>query len=79
MATPHGSANKPSLNELEQKAEEQRQRLGRDVANLRQSMRDQLNVRSRLEDGIHAHPGVFYAAAAGTALFAGYTMARRMK
>jgi hypothetical protein len=79
MASPHVSADRLSDYELELRAEEQRQRLGRDVANLRQSMREELNVRGRLEDGIHAEPGIFYAVAAGAALFAGYTFARYIK
>jgi hypothetical protein len=86
MATPHVSVDKPSLDELELRAEEQRLRLGRDVANLRQdvaslrhTVREQLNVRGHLEDGIHAKPGAFYAAAAVVGLLFGITAARVLK
>jgi ElaB/YqjD/DUF883 family membrane-anchored ribosome-binding protein len=86
MATPHVSADTLSLDELELRAEEQRQRLGRDVANLRydvanlrQTVREQMNVRGRLEDGIHAKPGGFYAAAAVVGLIAGLKVAKSLR
>lgn len=64
---------------LERQAELQRLRLGRDVADLRESVREELDVRTRVEQGIHAQPRAFYSAAAGIALFIGYIFARLLK
>ncbi len=68
-----------SVEELERRAEEQRERLTRDVTSLRQDVRRQLDVRRHVEEGVHTKPRTFYAAAAGTAAFAGYVLARTMK
>lgn len=72
------STNAP-VDELEQRAEKQRERLSQDVARLRQDVRRELDVRTRVEDGIHEKPGTFYGTAAGAALFVGYIIARILK
>lgn len=72
------SQNAP-VDELESRAERERERLSRDVARLRQDVRRELDVRSRVEEGIHTKPEAFYGAAAGAALFVGYIFARILK
>ncbi len=72
------SRNAP-VDELERRAAMERERLSRDVAVLREDVRRELDVRGRVEDGIHASPRAFYGAAAGTALVAGYVLARILK
>lgn len=72
------SGNAP-VDELERRAEKQRERLSDDVARLRQNMKRELDVRGRMEDGIHEKPGAFYGAAAGAGLFVGYIFARILK
>lgn len=73
------SSQKMPVDELERRAEEQRRRLSRDVAELRQNMQRELDVRGRVEDGIHAQPARFYGVAAGVALLTGYLFARILK
>lgn len=68
-----------NVDELERRAAEQRERVSRDVAALRREVRRQLDFRGRMEEGIHANPRGYYGAAAGTALFAGYVLARMLK
>lgn len=72
------SQNAP-VSELEQRAAEQRERLSRDLAVLRHDVRRELDVRRRVENGIHTNPRGFYGAAAGAALFTGYVLARILK
>ncbi|MFP5277298.1 MAG: hypothetical protein ACLGPM_09280 [Acidobacteriota bacterium] len=72
------SPNAP-VDELEQRAERERERVSRDMARLRQDMRREMDVRGRVEDGIHQKPGTFYGGAAGAALFVGYIFARILK
>lgn len=67
------------IGDLERRAEEQLQDMGRHVANLRHSVREEFDMRGRVKDGVHAKPGSFYAAAAGGALVAGYILARLLK
>lgn len=69
----------PNVEELERQAEADRERVRRDVAGLRQDVRRQLDVRRRVQDGIHSNPRAYYGAAAGTALFTGYLLARILK
>ncbi|HLI03847.1 MAG TPA: hypothetical protein VKU93_06215 [Terracidiphilus sp.] len=69
----------PDIDELEQRAEEQLRSVGRHVADLRHSVREEFDLRGRVEDGIHARPGTAYAAAAGGALIGGYILARLLK
>lgn len=80
MSSPSAQPNtRPSVDELERRAAEQRERVSRDVAALQQDMRRELDVRGRLEDGIHTNPRGFYGAAAGAAMFTGYVLARILK
>jgi hypothetical protein len=69
----------PDINELERRAEEQLQSVGQHVANLRHRVREEFDLRGRVEDGVHARPGAAYAAAAGAALIGGYILARLLK
>jgi len=68
-----------SVEELERRATEQRERVSRDVAALQQEMRREFDVPARLKDGIHTNPRGFYGAAAGAALFTGYMLARILR
>ncbi len=79
MASKHARAGAPDIGELEQRAEEQLQNVGRHVANLRQSWHEEMDVRNRVKDGVHAKPGAFYGAAAGGAFLTGYFLARILK
>lgn len=76
MATGSAAVN---VSELEEQAAEERKRMSRDLSDLRQSVRRTLDARGRVKDGIHANPRGFYGTAAGTALFAGYVLARILK
>jgi hypothetical protein len=68
-----------SVDELENRAARERERINRDVAELRQGVRRELDIRGRIEDSIQARPAAAYGAAAGAALFAGYATARMLK
>ena len=67
------------VDELERRAEEQRERVSRDVAALQKEVRRELDVRTRLKHGIHTSPRGFYSSVAGAALFTGYVLARFLK
>ncbi len=69
----------PDINELERRAEEQLRSVGQHVDNLRHSIREEFDLRGRMEDGVHARPGTAYAAAAGGAFVGGYILARLLK
>jgi ElaB/YqjD/DUF883 family membrane-anchored ribosome-binding protein len=73
------SSQQIPVDELERRADQQRQRVSRDVAELRHNMQRELDVRGRVGDSIHAQPGRFYGIAAGVALFIGYLFARILK
>lgn len=79
MARLHARAGAPDINELERRAEEQLQSVGRHVADLRQNWRNEVDVRARVKDGVHTKPRAFYSAAAGAGILAGYVVARLMK
>jgi hypothetical protein len=79
MARLHVRDGAPDINELERRAEEQLQNVGQHVANLRQSVHDEFDMRNRVKDGVHTKPGSFYSAAAGAGLLAGYAVARFLK
>jgi len=79
MAMRHARAGAPDINELERRAEEQLQSVSRHVADLRQNWRNEVDVRSRVKDGVHTKPRAFYSAAAGAGALAGYVVARLMK
>lgn len=79
MTRQHARAGAPDINELERRAEEQLQSVGRHVADLRQNWRNEVDVRTRVEDGVHTRPRAFYSAAAGVGVLAGYAVSRMMK
>jgi ElaB/YqjD/DUF883 family membrane-anchored ribosome-binding protein len=79
MLKQHAHDAAPDISELEQRAEEQLKNVGRHVDGLRQSIRDEFNMRGRVKDNIHERPGASYGAAAGAALIAGYILARILK
>ena len=68
-----------NVDELENRAASERERLNRDVAELRHNVRREIDIRGRAEDRIRGNPGAFYGVAAGAALFAGYALARLLK
>ena len=68
-----------SVDELENRAARERERVNRDVVELRQNVRRELDVRGRIEDRIQQRPAAAYGAAAGAALFAGFALARMLK
>ncbi len=71
--------NLSSVGELEERAARERERLNRDVVELRHDVRREMDIRGRAEDRVRAKPEVFYGAAAGAALLAGYAVARLLK
>jgi ElaB/YqjD/DUF883 family membrane-anchored ribosome-binding protein len=79
MARLHAHDGAPDINELERQAEEQLQNVSRHVANLRNRVHEELDMRGRVKDGVHTKPGSFYGAAAGAGILAGYVVARWMK
>jgi hypothetical protein len=79
MARLHARDGAPDINELERRAEEQLQNVGQHVANLRHSVHEELDMRSRVKDGVHTKPRAFYSAAAGAGALAGYVVARLIK
>jgi hypothetical protein len=73
------AADAKPVDELEQQAARQRERLGRHVAELRHGIEERLDVRRLAEDRIRARPGAIYGAAAILAALAGYIFARLLK
>lgn len=73
------AANAKPVEELEQQADRQRERLGRHVAELRQGLEERLDVRRIAEDRIRAKPGAIYGTAAALAVLVGYIFARLLK
>lgn len=71
--------NQGSVDELENRAARERERLNRDVVELRQDVRREMDIQSRVKGSIQAKPAAFYGTAAGAALFAGYALARIFK
>ena len=72
------ASNLRPVNELEARAEQERERVTRRVAELRQGVKE-FDVRHLAEDRVHSHPGLVYGFAAATALLAGYLGARVLK
>jgi ElaB/YqjD/DUF883 family membrane-anchored ribosome-binding protein len=70
--------NPGSVDELENRAARERERLNRDVVELRQGVRREMDVRGRVEDNIHSRPGVAYGVAAAAALFVGFALSRAL-
>ena len=68
-----------SVDELENRAAREREQLNRDVVELREEVRREMDLRSRAKDAIRAKPAAFYGTAAGAALFAGFALARILK
>ncbi len=73
------ATNQQTVDELEQKAEHQRERIGRRVVELRNGLEDSLDLRRIAEECIRARPGVFYGAAAVLAVLTGFIFARALK
>ena len=72
-------ATKESVGELEARAARERERLSRDVAEIRQDVRREMDIRRRVEDRIRHKPGIAYGTAAGAAALVGYIVARVLK
>lgn len=68
-----------SVDELENRAARERERINRKVAELRHEVRREMDIRGRIEDRIAERPAAAYGAAAGLALVAGYAVARMLK
>lgn len=68
-----------SVDELENRAARERERINRDVAALRHEVRREMDIRGRIEGRIAERPAAAYSAAAGLALVAGYAVARMLK
>lgn len=73
------AVNPQPVDELEQQARRERERLGRHVAELRQGLEERLDVRRIAEDRIRARPGAFYGATSVLAALVGYIFARLLK
>jgi hypothetical protein len=73
------ATNQPNVDELERKAEHQRERLGRRVVELRNGLEESLDLRRITEECIRARPGAFYGSAAVFAALTGYIFARLLK
>ena len=68
-----------SVGELEERAAHERERVRRDVGEVRHDLRREMDVRGRVEDRIRSKPGAAYGTAAGAAALAGYVIARVLK
>jgi ElaB/YqjD/DUF883 family membrane-anchored ribosome-binding protein len=73
------ASNQSSVEELEARAERERQRLSRDIGEVRLEASRELDVQRRIDDRIHEKPGTAYGIAAGGALFLGYLFGRLLK
>lgn len=73
------ASNPRPVEALEMQADRERERVTRRVAELRQGVERQLDLRRMAEDRIRAKPGAAYGAAAGVALLVGYLLARILK
>jgi hypothetical protein len=73
------ATNPHPVEALEMRAERERQRIQRHVAEIRQGIRQRLDVRRMVEASIHERPGAFYGAAAAVAGLIGYIFARLLK
>ena len=72
-------AANPSVGELKAQAANERERVSRDLAEVRHGLRREMVIRGRIEEQIRRKPGVGYGAAAGVAAFIGYFPARYLK
>jgi len=73
------ATNPQPVDELEQQADRERQRIHRRVAEIRNGIEERLDVRRIAEEKIHGRPGAIYGAAAGLAALTGYLFARLLK
>ena len=71
--------NPEPVNELEQQAERERQRIHYRVAEIRNGIERRLDIRRNAEEKIRDRPGAIYGAAAGLAALSGYIFARLLK
>ena len=71
--------NPEPVNELEQQADRERQRIHRRVAEIRSGIERRLDIRRNAEEKIRDRPGAIYGAAAGLAVLTGYIFARVLK
>lgn len=71
--------NPEPVDELEQQADRERQRIHRRVAEIRNGIEQRLNIRRNAEEKIRERPGAIYGAAAGLAALTGYIFARVLK
>lgn len=73
------ATNPRDVEALERAAAQERQQVSRRVAEIRQQMDEQLDVKRLAAERIHARPGAFYGAAAGVAGLVGYLFGRLLK
>lgn len=73
------ATNPEPVDELEQQAERERQRIHRRVADIRNGIEQRLDIRRIAEDRIHQRPGTIYGASAALAALIGYIFARLLK
>lgn len=73
------ATNPQPVDELEQQADRERQRIHRRVADIRNGIEQRLDLRRMAEDRIHERPGAIYGAAAALAGLTGYIFARLLK
>jgi hypothetical protein len=72
-------ATREPVGELEARAARERERVSRDVAEIRHDVLREMDVRRRVEDRIRRKPGAIYGTAAGAAALVGYLFARVLK
>lgn len=72
------ASNPRPVDELEARAEQERERVTQRVAELRRGVK-QFDVRHIAEERVHSRPGLVYGIAAATALMIGYLGARALK
>ena len=73
------TTNPHPVEALELEAERQRTRINRRVAELRDGLKQRLDVRRIAEDRIRQRPAAIYGAAAALAALTGYAFARIVK
>lgn len=73
------STNPQPVEELEQQADRERQRIQRRVAEIRSGIEQRLDFRRIAEQRIREHPAATYGAAAALVALMGYIIARMLK
>ena len=71
--------NPEPVDELEQQADRERQRIQYRVAEIRNGIERRFDIRRNAEEKIRERPGAIYGAAAGLAALTGYIFARVLK